>query len=107
MILLLLMFLNLLDTASPDVQLLTISSATANTLYENDEYPPEAAIDGNANTFYHSGLEPVPLQWLKLQLEEPAFVSRVVIVNRLYPATYAEVLLRLLGVFVRWYDTGC
>ena len=83
MILLLLLFLNPLDTtfSTPDGQLLPISSATAKVFH--DDHPPELAIDGNQNTYYHStGAVPEPPQWLKLQLEELALVSRVVIVNR-------------------------
>ena len=83
MIPLLLLFLELLDTASSrqDAQLLAISNATAKTFYP--AHPPEFSIDGNPTKFYHSYYKtPEPPQWLKLHLEEPAFVSRVVIVNR-------------------------
>eukprot|EP00116_Pleurobrachia_bachei_P018110 sb/3478372/ len=83
MILLLLLFLNLLDTASSitlDGPLLPISSATAKTTFSTD-YLPAFAIDGNPSTLYASTSGPEP-QWLKLQLEEPALVSRVAIVNR-------------------------
>ena len=75
----------LLDTASStsDGQLLSISSATAKTF--DPPSPPENAIDGLYYTIYHTVYQnatPGPPQWLKLQLEEPALVSRVVIVNR-------------------------
>eukprot|EP00116_Pleurobrachia_bachei_P007616 sb/3467878/ len=101
MILLLLLLIEPLDTASStsDGQLLPISSATAKTVYQNN--PPESAIDGSPSTFYHSnsGSEP---EWLKLQLEEPALVSRVVIVNRLFISL--KVIRRLLGTRVYLYD---
>ena len=76
----LLLLLEPLETASstPDGQLLPVSSATAKSF---DSRPPALAVDGYPNTFYHSGNPTLP-QWLKLQLEEPAFVSRVVIINR-------------------------
>eukprot|EP00116_Pleurobrachia_bachei_P011321 sb/3471583/ len=101
MILLLLILKQPLDTASstPDDQLLSISSATAKTVYGN--YPPKRAFDGNPSTFYHSNAGSEP-QWLKLQLEEPALVSRVVIVNRLYNSF--QVIRRLLGTRVYLYD---
>eukprot|EP00116_Pleurobrachia_bachei_P011324 sb/3471586/ len=99
MILLLLLLIEPLASSSPDDQLLPISSATAKTIYGNN--PPESAIDGSPSTFYHSnsGSEP---EWLKLQLEEPALVSRVVIVNRLFNSL--KVIRRLLGTHVYLYD---
>eukprot|EP00116_Pleurobrachia_bachei_P005910 sb/3466172/ len=103
MIPLFLVFLELLATASstPDGRLLPISSATANVFHP--DHPPELAIDGDQNTYYHStGTLPKPPQWLKLQLEEPAIVSRVVIVNRL--ANNVVVAQRLLGTYVYLYD---
>ena len=85
MIPLLVFLVKLLVAASstPDGELLSISSTTAKTYHPDN--PPELTIDGDPNTFYHTiyGTEtPEPPQWLKLQLEEPALVSRVVIVNR-------------------------
>eukprot|EP00116_Pleurobrachia_bachei_P007946 sb/3468208/ len=74
----------LLASSTPDGQLQSISSATAKTF--EPAMPPEFAIDGDPNTFYHTVFktaDPEPPQWLKLQLEEPALVSRAVIVNRL------------------------
>eukprot|EP00116_Pleurobrachia_bachei_P010852 sb/3471114/ len=109
---LILLVLKLLDTASstPDGQLLPISSATAKTFEPN--MPPELAIDGDPNTFYHTVFktaDPEPPQWLKLQLEEPALVSRVVIVNRYRSDTglLAGNIVstnRLLGTRVYLYD---
>eukprot|EP00116_Pleurobrachia_bachei_P008989 sb/3469251/ len=88
-----------LDTTSstdPDgQQLLPVSSATANKFHE--DHPPELAIDGDQNTYYHSGgIVEQPPQWLKLQLEEPALVSRIVIISRL-SSTHAVVIYRLIG----------
>ena len=77
--LLLLLFLETLHTASSTDQLLKISSATAKSIYQ-DTYEADLAIDGDPNTSFISGSEPT--QWLKLQLEEPNLVSRVVIINR-------------------------
>ena len=79
MIPLLLLFLEPLNAAT-NGQLLPIASATADTYHEYD--PPQKAIDGDTSTYYHTGTAPEPPQWLKLELEEPALVSRVVIVNR-------------------------
>ena len=80
--LLLLILLTPLETASLDDQLLTISSATART--SSLANPPGNVIDGDLSTIYHTKMPPEPVspKWLKLQLEEPALVSRVVIVNR-------------------------
>nr|AFK75431.1 putative secretory peptide-21 [Pleurobrachia bachei] len=98
-LLLLLFLIEPLDTATPsEGQLLSISIATARTV--NGNYPPEFAIDGDLNTFYHTGEAASP-QWLKLQLEDPAWVSRVVIVNRL---ENINIMQRLLGTQVYLYD---
>eukprot|EP00116_Pleurobrachia_bachei_P009242 sb/3469504/ len=101
MFLLFLFFLNLLDTASTqNGQLLPITSATAKTVHSN--YPPKNAFDGNTNSFYYTAFNPPGPEWLKLKLEEPAFVSRVVIVNWLI--SNVMVIRRLLGTHVKLYD---
>ena len=74
-----LLFLLATTSSTPDGQLLPISSATAKTFHLTN--PPVLAIDGDTSTFYHSKTTGPP-EWLKLKLEKPALVSRVVIVNR-------------------------
>ena len=57
-----------------------VASATARTVWKGS-YKPDKVLDGNTDTHYNSDLSNQE-QWLKLELMEPHYVAKVIIINR-------------------------
>jgi len=50
--------------------------------YNRNSYPPEAAIDGNLNTFNHTGSSSELNPWWELDLGENQFIDRIILTAR-------------------------
>ena len=60
-----------------------IKNATSRTVFKSKLHFMESnALDGNTNTFYHSGIDDQP-EWLNLTINSGYRVLKVVVVNRL------------------------
>ena len=58
-----------------------VASATTNTQYDSG-YGPSKVLDGDTGTWFASDYSSDGEQWLNLELSEPQFIGKVIIIPR-------------------------